>query len=126
MYDNGYEDYMRSVLGYPYANQNMYNTYGSMYENTGGCFFPYRSGTSCNLAEKESKFENMYPEIYKILKPMVKKACSNNIIDEISNDDIDIMTDDIYTNVCSDIDVVNINVTAENPRRAVQGKCKSK
>lgn len=113
MYDNSYEDYMRSVLGYPYNSQVAYNTYGNVYEDVGN-YFPYRSGNTNVVVMDESRFENRYPEIYKILKPMVGKACSNNYIDNVSAEVLESMADDIYRNVCSDVDVVNINVTTEN------------
>ena len=97
---NEYENYMRSVLGYPNYQQEVSNTY-----------FPYRNG---NDFVDESRYENMYPEIYRILKPMIKKICDSRSYDEITEDLLDNMTDEIYRNIESEIDVVNLNITTEN------------
>lgn len=115
MYDNSYEDYMRSVLGYPYSSGVTYNTYENIYEDTGN-YFPYRNGNIIVEATNESRFESRYPEIYKILKPMVGKACGNNFIDNVSAEQLESMTEDIYRNICADVDVVNINVKTEERR----------
>ena len=80
MYNNEYEEYMRSILGYPISNEM--NTYNTVYENT-NTFFPYRSGTNYT---NENGYENLYPEIYKILKPMVTKICDNTRYESFSND----------------------------------------
>lgn len=98
---NEYENYMRSILGYPnYQEEEMSSTY-----------FPYRDNRDF---VDESKYENMYPEIYRILKPMIKKICESRMSSEITEDLIESMTDEIYMSVESEIDVVNVNVTTEN------------
>ena len=107
---NEYEDYMRSVLGYP-SNQVAYDTYGFSYDHN-NTYFPYRA--NANESVDNSKYENLYPEIYRILKPMITKACSNVTIDDISNDRLEVMANEIYTNVESDIDVVNVNITTQD------------
>lgn len=104
MYNNEYEDYMRSILGYPI--QNEMNTYNNAYGNNSSTF-PYRSG---NTYTNENDYENLYPEIYKILRPMVRKVCDNTRYGNISNDSLEIMTNEIYNNIESDIDVINVNV----------------
>lgn len=104
MYNNDYENYMRSVLGYPI--QNEMNTYNNVY-NDNNAYFPYRSGIN-NANDK--KYESLYPEIYNILKPMIRKICSNPSYGDISNDTIEIMANEIYTNVESDINVINVNI----------------
>lgn len=104
MYNNDYENYMRSVLGYPI--QNEMNTYNNIYDNSSE-YFPYRSGIN-NTNDK--KYESLYPEIYNILKPMIRKICSNPSYGDISNDTIEIMANEIYTNIESDINVINVNI----------------
>lgn len=127
MYDNSYEEYMRSVLGYPYS-QGGYNTYNNIYENT-NMYFPYRSGNSRNdidtLEGEKNRYEEMYPELYRILRPMVKKVCADKFIDQISNNDVESMTEDVYRNISSDIGVVNINVTSD-PGISTRGNMKTK
>lgn len=90
-----YEEYMRSVLGYsPYVDRNytytnsqedMYNNYMNMSET------PNMQPTQ-NLTE-------FYPEIYKIIYPMVCKACNVNSNREVTKDLLEQITDEIYRNV---------------------------
>lgn len=107
MYNNEYEDYMRSILGYPI--QDEMNTYNNVYGNNNS-FFPYRSGITYT---NENNYENLYPEIYKILKPMVRKVCDNSRYGNISNDTLEIMASEIYNNIESDIDVINVNINTK-------------
>lgn len=97
---NEYENYMRSVLGYPNYQEEVSSTY-----------FPYRNS---NDFQEESKYENMYPEIYRILKPMIRKICDTRAYNEITEELVESMTNEIYRNIESEIDVVNVNVTTEN------------
>lgn len=111
MYNNEYEDYMRSILGYPI--QNEMNTYNNAYENNNS-FFSYRSGIDyINDYTNEDNYENLYPEIYKILKPMVRKVCSNPRYGSISNNTLEIMANEIYNNIEPDIDVINVNINTK-------------
>ena len=62
MYDNQYEEYIRSVLGYPStANMNQ----NQMYQNE------YPNPSQINM---RNDLEEFYPEIYKIIYPMVQKS----------------------------------------------------
>ena len=94
MYNETYDDYIRSILGYPpakgyedsyqdYRNQNMnYNMTSNMNTN-------YMNTTS------DMDLESCYPEIYKIVYPMVCKKC-DSVRMPVTNDDIQNMTDEIY------------------------------
>lgn len=95
MYENEYEEYMRSVLGYPTNNTYIGNS------------FPYRNSV------KNQSYENLYPDIYKMLKPMVDKVCENYRNSTISNDVLEAMATEIYQNIESDINVVDINATVQ-------------
>ena len=77
--------------------------------------FPYNhrqpNFNSRNLA---MDIENMYPEIYKIVYPMIQKACMQNnrpITEEV----LDEMTSDIYNNIEAD-NIVNLNIDIVNNR----------
>lgn len=83
MYDS-YDEYMRSVLGYPY-NRNEY------YDDT------YRS-MPMNCID-HSEMENCYPEIYKIVKPMVVTTCQMYSNQTITKEIVEEMTMKIYTNI---------------------------
>ena len=112
MYNETYDDYIRSVLGYPpmrsyddnygdYRNQNMnYNMTSNMNTN-------YMNSTL------DTELENCYPEIYKIVYPMICKKC-DSVRMPVTNDDIQNMTDEIYFALEDRNDIqVNINLTNE-------------
>lgn len=88
MYNNNpYEEYMRNSLGYninPMMNMNLNNQIYYEDEN--------------NFTYNNQQIDDMYPEIYKILYPMVCKACMN-IQENISEDLVSRITNDIYINV---------------------------
>ena len=77
-----YEEYMRSVLGY----QPMNNTYDMNYENW---------DMSSMNSQQMQELEDCYPEIYRIVYPMVQSACMRNTR-PITRELIDSMTDEIY------------------------------
>ena len=79
MYYNSYEEYMRDVLGYTRNRENSNNTY---YDN----YYSNRNN---------SELENMYPEIYKILYPMVCKITSNTRM-PLTAEQLEKMVDEIY------------------------------
>lgn len=95
MYNETYDDYIRSILGYPpisslnneyndYRNQNMnYNMTSNM------------MNTNSMNTTTDMDLENCYPEIYKIVYPMVCKKC-DSVGMPVTNDDIQNMTDEIY------------------------------
>ena len=116
--NESYEEYIRSILGYPradYFNSNM--TIGqcqncndmNYYSNIGNTNFNsndlYNVGNSSDLysnsfsndfrMENREELEKCYPEIYKLVYPMVLKKCQNSRA-TLTADDIDNMTDEIY------------------------------
>ena len=91
---NPYEEYMRNSLGYnmPMMNMNQMNT-NPMNINNMNEMYESENNFSCNQA-----VDDMYPEIYKIIYPMVCKACM--AVDEnISEDLVSRMVNEIYMNV---------------------------
>ena len=104
MYYNDYEDYMRSVLGYNNVNDH---TYGNGY-SCGGCYDnmnQMNAFQSRNLLD--SNVEQMYPEIYKVINPMVCRMCDSNN-QPVTEYLIEQMTDDIYDNVVNRVEIQNI------------------
>ena len=82
-----YEEYMRSVLGYNQIPDNIYaNTYDNYYYDI-------------DYIDNNEILEPMYPEIYRIIYPMVCKSCNQNGNREITRNLIDKMTDEIYLNM---------------------------
>lgn len=87
MNDSVYEEYMRSVLGYQPVNYN--NTYDMGYDR-----FEMPDMTAMNNLQMQ-ELENCYPDIYRIVYPMVQKACSQNTR-PITGELVDSMTDEVY------------------------------
>lgn len=105
MYNESYQEYIRSILGYPnYMSNNIDNNWTQ----------PYRQ-TNYSYNNSHSEIEEYYPEIYKIIYPMVVQVCMNNT-KSITNDLIEYMTDEIYSAI--EVDQINeigvsINLTNE-------------
>ena len=88
MYENEYEDYIRSILGYPLNYDNYVN-----YNNQGEENLQSNPNLESNL-----EIEKYYPEIYKLIYPMILKKC-NEYTDSRKNmdrEEIEKMTDEIY------------------------------
>lgn len=113
MYYQNYEDYMRNVLGYPNPNQEP--TY--QFQND---FYP----------EINTEDEQLYPEIYRIIYPMVCKICDEKEGMPLTNQLLEEMTNTIYSNIEPEIeeevpekrevlkngDVRNPNVKIQEPQ----------
>ena len=106
MNDSLYEDYMRGVLGY--QGMNSYpNTYNMSYDNYER-YDPYAVHTMSPIASNQpttamsniqmQELENCYPDIYRIIYPMVQRACSQNTR-PITRETIETMADEIYYSV---------------------------
>lgn len=101
MYFQSYEDYIRTILGYPVQNEMSYNTYPN-------CSYEY-----IEQPKYSSEIMDLYPDIYKIINPMVCKICEANS-KPITRELVEQMTDEIYLNIENDTtieeDVVNVRV----------------
>lgn len=92
-----YEEYMRSVLGYNQIPNNMYtNSYDDYYFDTQ---YLNNRNTTAKTNVNTDLIESMYPEIYRIIYPMVCKVCTQNSQMEITRDLVDSMTEEVYSNV---------------------------
>ena len=112
MYNETYDDYISSILGYPARNQfEQFNQEQQEYQG----YQEYRNptfNTNINVSGNNVELENSYPEIYKIVYPMVAKKCDNMRGNNITKDDIENMTDEIYYALESRNETqVNINLT---------------
>lgn len=72
MYEDVYDNYIRNMYG-------LNNDYSS----------------NCRISNINDELENYYPEIYKIIYPMVKKACDSNY-GSINENVIENLTNEIY------------------------------
>lgn len=111
MYNNeSFDDYIRNVLGYPNQNSN------SMVANTSTTMNDYNMMPFS--IDNTSEIEECYPEIYKIVYPMITKKCSM-VNQPITKDLINQMTDEIY----SAIEVnnqINVNINLQNEMQTTQ------
>lgn len=98
-----YDEYIRSILGYP--NNNLYNEENNFYDAGYNDF--YRSNN-----ELDPELEDCYPEIYKVVYPMVKKACNENQ-EPYNRDTVEKLTDEIYYAIEGDNNI-NININLNN------------
>lgn len=106
MYNNIYEEYIRNIIGYPSnATNNCYSCNMNMEETS------YTN----NSQVPKSQIEQCYPEIYKIIYPMVKKACNDNF-NLNTEEEIDKITNEIYYAI-EDNNQINININLENAVR---------
>lgn len=117
MYNQTYEEYMRNVLGYIPSNREMEYTDG----NDANMYYDMPTSYVTN-SNGLSNVESLYPEIYKIVYPMVKKAC-NNYGREISEENVERITMEIFTNVEVDMNQ-EVRETTENKK--VEAKSDSK
>lgn len=116
MYNETYEDYIRSILGYPNYGTNQQQPMSMNYERS----------------DQNEEIESCYPEIYKVVYPMVSKACSENTR-PITSALIDELTNEIYLSIESDNEInVTINLTnevggsTENQNRSTGGRVTTK
>lgn len=105
MYNQTYEEYMRNVLGYMPSYQDMEYTYLS---NPSRYYYPTTLETSA------SEMDEMYPEIYHKVYPMVKTACGNHH-GEITKDTIEKITMEIFAKL-GEIEIgAKVTVQNRNP-----------
>ena len=88
-----YEDYMRSVLGY-----NTGNIYANTYNPRNDFYYDMSNMDADYIMPEENDYSDLYPEIYKLMYPMVCKVCTDNSYREITKDLLEKMTDEIYLN----------------------------
>ncbi len=86
MYNNSYEEYMRTVLGYTPNTTDIYRN-----------DYYYNEPTVANF--QNSDLENMYPDIYKKVYPIVCNQCANLADANISNKQLDELTDTIIASI---------------------------
>lgn len=103
MYNETYDEYIRSILGYPPVGS--YNSYQDYNRNN----FETRT---------EMELEKCYPEIYKIVYPMVTKKCSNTR-GNLTNEDIENMTDEIYY-ALEERNEIQLNINLTNDVRTTE------
>lgn len=105
-----YDDYTQSFLGYPF--QNSYDRQVGYEDDSQWKYYGYRQNDLNMYTSSNEEIENMYPEIYNLIYPMVRKACMRNV-KPITSEVIEEMTDEIYRNIETG-NIINLNVNVEN------------
>lgn len=101
-----YEDYMRSVYGYEPIN----------YRNT------YFQDFSVNQVD-DSMAEELYPDIYKLVYPMVQKACMENTR-PLNRNVVDDMTNEIYFAIEDENRAENRGTSEKTNNKVIDSKLK--
>lgn len=93
-----YEDYMRAVLGY--ANNEPNYTYDNYYPRM--------------EQPQYEEVDDLYPEIYRVVNPVVENVCNRNRNKHITEELVRTMTEEVYKNVEGNSALqVNVNIKPE-------------
>lgn len=113
MYNNeSFEEYIRQILGYPTNNYNV--------------SFMNELNMRSNQMSTNEELEKYYPEIYKVVYPMINNRCSR-ITEPISQELIDQVTEEIASAIEPKEISLNINLHNEisnNKEERVENKTK--
>ena len=111
---NQFQDTYGEQMGYmPFGNwqENMQMPY--WYSQNWGGPMNYGMGMTNNRQMMQQEdLESMYPDIYNIVYPMVRKACNQNTR-PVTRELVDEMAQDIYSNIEAD-NIVNLNINVQN------------
>lgn len=102
--DDIYSKYIMSILGYQNSPNNICGN------NTNNCNY---NQNMFNLENMENNIDDYYPEIYKVVYPMVHSACNNNN-NSLSIETIEKITNDIYIAIEGGEGSATINIKSEN------------
>ena len=104
MYNNVYQDYINSILGTTPINQVNFENNNKVIRNS-----YYRFPTNTNSSQNDLTM--LYPEIYKLLNPMIQSACMR-YTSPLTEKALDDMVEDIYSHFTTeDATIININLT---------------
>ena len=105
--DDIYSKYIMSILGYQNSQNNICGN-----NNMNNCNY---NQNIFNLKNQENNIEEYYPEIYKVVYPMIRSACNKNNL-SISAETIEKITNDIYFAIEAGKESTTINVKNENTK----------
>ncbi len=113
MYDETvYEEYMRNVLGYmpTYRTESVYAPNDYYIMQTRNDF----------VVEENSKCEELYPDIYRKLYPLVCNECQNTNT-QITKEILEKMTENVYKAI-----EIDLKIETKNVRRRRQTNIRKK
>jgi hypothetical protein len=101
MYDEIYQEYIRSVLGYP-ERQPLYQNemYNLNYDNRNNYqnFLDTNIESDMNNRDANKYLEDFYPDIYTLIYPIIQEKCQENR-GELTKETINKMTEEVYLKV---------------------------
>jgi len=121
MYNQSYDEYLRSVLGGNNGAEIYNNYYNDFYTYPEQGY--YRNYNNMIVAEN---LEDEYPEIYRVVYPMVQKVCERNWNRQMSSNLIENMTNEVYENVEPNMTETNLNVQVRGEEKSVNIKTSEK
>lgn len=105
MFENeSFDDYIRSILGYPNINTTMYPENNISYNMNNSAMFHSNVDTQ--------ELESCYPDIYKIVYPMITTRCSK-IQESITKDLVERITEEIHSAIEVNNEI-NVNINLQN------------
>ena len=133
MYNNVYEDYIRSMIGrnsqnsqndYFNCGNNMYD--GNMFDNSiydnydfeNNVINPQMANNGYFPNNSELNLEECYPDLYRLLYPMIQKVCMK-CTRSLTKEVIDEMVDEVYINFAGEEgETTQININLSNDVRS--------
>jgi hypothetical protein len=100
-------------------NDMYYNTYGEMPDAS---FYDGMGMYDTGMMENADELIQMYPEIYRIIYPMVQKICNQNMNRRITKEDLERMVNEVYQNVEPNETQMPTNTTIRPQMRNVNSK----
>lgn len=111
MYYQNYEDYMRSVLGYPIENQDTYRM--NHLEDTQNCSTTYQN---------TKELEDCYPEIYKMINPIVCEVC-DKCTNPMTRDMVEDMVEEVYQRIEKNHEIaIKINIDNRSTEKEIENR----
>jgi len=111
MYYQNYEDYMRAVLGYPTENRDIYQM--NYFDEVQNNIMPYQN---------TKELENCYPEIYRIINPIVCEICDKCNV-PITRDVVENMVEEVYNRIEMNNEIaIKINIDNRNNEKELENR----
>ena len=92
MYNNIYQEYINSIVG---TNPNYNRMETTNFENTINTYQFFQNSVN------NENLERFYPELYRLLYPMIQHVCMKNMT-QLSENTINDMVEEVYLNFVSD------------------------
>ena len=111
MYYQNYEDYMRSVLGYPMESQDTYQM--NYFEDRQNCMIP---------CQNTKELEDCYPEIYRVINPIVCEVC-DRCNEPVTRNIVEDMVEEVYKRIEMNHEIaIKINIDNRITEKEIENR----